>query len=304
MAFRKNLIDFMVGADPEFLMLNRVSKEIVYATHICQDMREHAGLHELGADGCGSTFEARPQPSENPLKVVNNLHQIFIGHCARHPQLLNLRWQAGSHQSGAPLGGHIHFGLSNRKLGGKTGTELLSNYVGALSILLEDKEEGKKRRSTGYGGAGDHRIQKYGFEYRTPSSWLTSPYVAAGFLCLAKTVIWEAVNNPQAQFGTYVVDSDFRSMNSDKMMAKLPLIWADITKMHLYQKYKIYIDVLYYLANNKLKWYAKDGSMNATWGLNDISLAVPKSFELDTIWARVKEHKTVEVQDDEKPVTV
>jgi hypothetical protein len=290
MGLRRNIIDFTIGADPEFMMLD-AKGAAVRANYFCSEIRESASIHELGADGCGVTFECRPSPSPNPIQIVNNLHNIFIGHCARHPKLLGYRWLAGSYQAGQPLGGHIHFGVSNRRIGAKTGSHLLSQYVGAMSILVEDKEEGKIRRSTEYGGMVDYRVQSYGFEYRTPSSWLTSPYVSAAFLCLAKTVIWEAVNNRDARFNDYVVNSDFKHMNADKVMAKLPAIWADITKMHLYQKYKVYIDVLYYLATNKLKWYAKDGTMNTTWGLADLSSALPTDFALETIWSRVKSSK-------------
>lgn len=288
MSLRKNLIDFTVGADPEFMMVKRDTDEIVYATHVCNAMREHSALHELGADGCGHTFEARPEPSVSPIQIVNNLYNIFIGHVARHPNLLDYKWKAGSFQHNASLGGHIHFGISGRVLSPRVGCDILSNYLGAISILVEDKEEGLKRRSTGYGGMHDHRVQKYGFEYRTPSSWLVSPYVSAAFLCLAKTIIWEAVNNPNAEFNSYVLDSDFRNMNYDKVKGKFPAIWADIVKMKQYQQYKPYIDVLYYLVQNRLEWYAKDGTMNKAWGLHDISSCVPKTFGLDTIWARVK----------------
>lgn len=300
--FRKNLIDFTIGADPEFMMLD-AKGDVVSANWLCEEMREPANIHELGADGCGSTFEARPNPSPSPIQIVNNLHNIFIGHCARHPKLLNYRWQAGSHHAGFPLGGHIHFGVSGRRISPITGSELLSQYVGALSILIEDKEEGKKRRARDYGGLSDHRVQTYGFEYRTPSSWLTSPYVAAGMLCLAKTVIWEAINNPKAEFNNYVVNSDFKNMNVDKVSDKFPAIWKDITRMHLYQEYKIYIDVLYHLATNRLKWYAKDGTMNSTWGLVDLSSSIPSGFALDTIWGQITnsdEFKVAQKEQEEK----
>jgi hypothetical protein len=290
MSFRKNITDFTIGADPEFLMIGRDGRNI-RANYWCQEIQEAAHIHELGADGCGTTFECRPTPSINPIQIVNNLHGIFIGHLARHPKLLDYRWQAGSHHGGQPLGGHIHFGISNRRIGAKTGSHLLSQYVGALGILVENKDEGKVRRAGDYGGMVDYRIQSYGFEYRTPSSWLTSPYIAAAFLCLAKTVIWEAVNNRTAKFNDYVVNSDFKHMNAEKVLAKLPEIWGDITKMHLYQRYKVYIDVLYYLATNKLNWYSKDGSMNSTWGFADLSSTLPPTMALETIWSRVKTSK-------------
>jgi hypothetical protein len=90
---------------------------------------------------------------------------------------------------GYPLGGHIHFGVKSHQLHPLLGAQYLSQYLGAIGLLVEKNSEAKQRRGGDYGGFDDYREQDHGFEYRTLSSWLTSPYVASAFMCLAKTVM-------------------------------------------------------------------------------------------------------------------
>jgi hypothetical protein len=280
MSLPKNFIDFTIGADPEFLCVKGAS-EIIRAGDVVDD--PESGL--IGADGNGVTFEARPQPSEDPLEVVTNIHRIFSGLVQEKPEFNSYRWIAGSHAYQYPLGGHIHFGLRGDKVSARDGTNLLSQYVGCLTLLMENKAQGQKRRGS-YGGMLEYREQDYGFEYRTPASWLTSPHVAAAVLCLSKTVLFELLNNksfdPQNRFN----EDDFYRMDVDKVREKFPEIWKEITKMKLYQPLKPYIDTIHHCVVNKLNWFPK-GGLKEAWGIMDVVGSVPKTqVTLETIWAR------------------
>ena len=47
--------------------------------------------------------------------------------------------------------------------------------LGSLSNCIDDKEQKQKRERTGYGKLSAYRRKSYGFEYRTPGSFLLSP---------------------------------------------------------------------------------------------------------------------------------
>ena len=53
----------------------------------------------------------------------------------------------------------------------------------------------KKRKKTGYGQLGAYETKSYGFEYRTPASWLYSENNARSILCLSYTLAYEFMNN-------------------------------------------------------------------------------------------------------------
>ena len=275
------VIDFTIGADPEFFCLGKNNK-IIQAYEWVND----ADDGEFGADGCGTTFEIRPAPSKEPLKVVNNIHEIFVRKTIESPDILKFKWYAGSYKSGYPLGGHVHFGLTDNIINHTNAVNFLDNYVGVTSLLLEVKEDGLKRRAgRNYGYIGDYRQQEWGFEYRAMSSWLTSPYVAAAILCLSKTVMYEAVNNPDFKWHEFACADDFFRMNQKRILSKFSEIWADITKMELYQTYKPYIDLIYFLISKKLSWISASG-MKESWGVVDMQPVISSKIGLDVIWAR------------------
>lgn len=277
----KNLKDFTIGADPELLMLS--GNKIIVAEDVI-----NPDNMEFGCDGNGILFEVRPIPSSSPINVVKSIHSIFQRNIENKKEYLGYRWLSGSYHSGYGIGGHVHFG-TRRMIDPATATDYLDNYLGAISVLIEDTKEGISRRKTGYGRKGDYRPQNHGFEYRTCSSWITSPYVALAILSLSKTVMYEVINNPKFKWNQYIFAEDVASMSVNKIKRKFPELWRDITKMHLYQEYKPYIDILYFLITNKLTWYPTSG-MKESWGLIDNSEFVnkfkPGNIDLNTIWQR------------------
>jgi len=295
MPLKKNPKDFTIGADPEFLIFDE-NNEIIAA--------DKWGNEEdnFGADAGDINFEVRPTPSYSPLEVVNNIHEIFLQQIFKESKFANVySWKAGSYFSphrsfydnGYPLGGHIHFGTKGI-IAGRDSTKILSQYVGACSILIEDRKEGQKRRAGEeeyycYGQPNNFRTQNYGFEYRTPSSWITSPYVAAAILCLAKTVLFEVINNTSFKPGNYANKEDFKEMNTTKVKLHFPKLWDDVKKMALYPIYKQYLEFIPFLVDNNRNWFPKCG-MKAAWGVIDVNALPKQNITLDSIWGHYKEN--------------
>lgn len=302
MSIRKNTREFTIGGDPEFLVIPKNGLgEPLRANHNCYDTDDGS----IGADGCGTTFENRPRYSKEPLDVVNNIRANFANHFALFEDFRRGDWKAGSYfpivelpsgeieDDGWPLGGHIHFGLNKMWIKPEDLCYIMSQYVGSTTMLLEDKKEGKTRRiyhpetedydTYQYGLPDDFRDTVYGYEYRTCSSWLTSPYVTAGVLCLAKVVMFEILNNPKMKVGRFICKKNFTHMEQELIRSRFPKIRKKIEAMHLFPQYSAYINFLFHLVDNKLTWYPKT-SMKAAWGFPDAQVTRP-IVKFSEIWS-------------------
>ena len=273
-------LDFTMGADPEFLCVD--GRSLVESGAYTNNQ------NELGSDNNGVLFEVRPGPSTDPVEIVGNMHDIFARWLTANKEFAKFNWRAGSHYADQNIGGHIHFGIKPAKIPTAEIANVLDNYVGSITMLLESRNQGLRRRQGNYGRMGDTRPQTWGFEYRTCASWITSPYVAAGVMCLAKTVVWEFANNTHFTPRQFITAEDFHNMNTEKVRAEFPELWQDITAMHLYQQYKIYIDLLYRLVKKNFTWFP-DTSMKEAWGLVDLSEAYGDKIKMDVIWERFKQ---------------
>jgi hypothetical protein len=280
------MIDFTIGADPELTLVegNKIIESGDYTDEIDQ----------FGSDGNCVTFEVRPEPSKDPLQLVSNIHKIFVNKIYQEPRYMKYKWVAGSFYKGYAMGGHIHFGTRG-KIDNSYAVDYLNQYLGPVSILIEDLKQGKSRRELkGYGTLGDYRNQDHGFEYRTPASWLTSPYIAAAMLTLGKTIIHEAINNTSFKYKRYIHSEDFNTSQIDLIQQRFPEIWKDITNMSLYQNYKPYIDIVYHLIKNKLTWFPKI-TMKESWGLIDTSKFQRNKVDIGTIWSRFQSQQSTKV---------
>lgn len=299
----KTTIDFTLGADPEFGVADSQGR-IISGEPFIQDANHPEILNDIGLDGNGVTLEVRPAPSANPLEVVSNIRGILRRQVQRKPAFLNQRWIAGSYYGRYPFGGHIHFGGADmrRKITSQDASAILDQYLGAVSILIEDRAEGMSRRREGrYGHRSNWRPQNHGFEYRVPSSWIVSPYVAASMMCLSKTVMHEALNNTTFPFGNYVDDHTFSQMRTAELKAShWGNLWKDIQKMELYQLHKPYLDLIYFLVQNKLTWFPKRG-MKEAWGIANEEVEAPSDLDLEVIWLR--HFQTVQAIDEAKVVS-
>ncbi len=276
---KKTKVDFTIGADPEFSC--EKDGKLVVAEEVITNEPDDG---QFGCDGNGVTFEIRPSADISPIKLVNNIHKVFVSATMQNPDFLNYKWISRSFHLGYPLGGHVHFGIHDNQYDHATALLFLDDYVGSISLLLENKLEGIRRRQDNYGRKSGYRTQSWGFEYRPMSSWLSSPAVSAGILCLSKMVMYECLNNPRFNFKCYTNETDFSNVDHDRLRSIFPKIWADIVNMELYQTYKPYVDVLYFLVLNKLTWYSKK-DMKETWALVDFSKSLNKVIA-NIIWQR------------------
>ncbi|MCS1351211.1 putative amidoligase domain-containing protein [Mechercharimyces sp. CAU 1602] len=176
----------MLGADPEFIMRDTRTGEIVFASDY---------FPKDGKVGCDAIWqgenrenkplvELRPTPSSDPKKVILRMYQGLL-HANHLVPKENVKWLAGGLPvARLPLGGHIHFsGLDlNFPL-----LRALDQYL-ALPLVLAEDPRGILRRPR-YGFLGDFRRQPHGgFEYRTLPSWLVSPVITCGVMALGQLV--------------------------------------------------------------------------------------------------------------------
>src|ERR1035437_390864 len=270
-------LEFTMGADPEFLCIDGRS--------VVESAAYTNTNNELGSDNNGVLFEVRPGPSTDPIEIVGNMHDIFARWMTANKDFAKFKWLAGSHYADQNIGGHIHFGIKPSKIPTADLARVLDNYIGSITMLLESRNQGLRRRQGQYGRMGDTRPQTWGFEYRTCASWITSPYVAAAVLSLAKAVIWEFANNPNFEYRQVITQEDFHTMNTDKIYAVFPDLWRDITSMKLYQQYKVYIDLIYFLVKNRYTWFPST-NMKEAWGLVDMTEAYVDKMKMGIIWER------------------
>lgn len=291
-----NKFDFTLGADPEFVCVD--GRTLVESGAYTNN------YDQFGCDGNGIIFEARPEPATNPLEVVSNIHDIFARKVHADKQFAKFHWKAGSFYADMSLGGHIHFGIPNKKIDTRTCAQILDNYLAVLTALIEHKNQALRRRQGNYGHPTDTRVQDWGFEYRTCASWLTSPYVAAAVLCLAKTVMYELANNPRFEPRLVVRNDDIMNMDTETLLSYFPDLWKDITSMELYQQYKPYIDLIYFLIKKKLTWFPST-SLKEAWGLVDLTIAKEDKLKMDVIWERfnqeVRQHGAAFATPVERP---
>jgi hypothetical protein len=175
---------FQIGADPEFVFKN--GNTVLDASSFAMK----AGLC-IGADNNGRLVELRPAPSRFALKVVASMLAELRWLSILYPKTTELQWKAGAWTGAEGLGGHVHFG---RKVHRQKSFEVtaLDNLTGLLflaGIYPYAEHQARLAGPGGYGKYSDTRVQVHGYEYRTPPSWLFTPWHAFLALTLAKLVV-------------------------------------------------------------------------------------------------------------------
>jgi hypothetical protein len=235
-----------IGADPELVCYDPNAGELINIANTIPR------TGEFGADGHGYTAELRPNPTVSPSDLVKNLKQAL---CKGWDVLGKTQWQVGPWKHGKPLGGHIHFGA---ELTDKI-VDALDNQFGILMALLEPEEEAKTRRNEVFVGAGQHinnqgqpygalgdvRKKPYGFEYRTPSSFVVSPGISKGMFAVAKAILYEELIGGKCAWSSLPTKvrealkfspDDFKNCNKVEFQKRLEILWPYIAKMHYFKK--------------------------------------------------------------------
>lgn len=179
---------FKLGADPEFTFQSK-DGSYIYA--------ESLGLTTLTGFGCdmsGRQAEIRAYPSRFALEVVASIADSlrWMG-TVQNGSLLAFNWQATAFNGKDGCGGHIHFGRRRPQV-----RELDTNILDATTKRL--LHEGvfdrysfidRQRMAPGnYGKAGDIRVNNHGYEYRTPPTSLSSPWLTYFVLVINKLMVY------------------------------------------------------------------------------------------------------------------
>jgi hypothetical protein len=163
-----------IGCDPELICQRNGS---FVPAH-----RHFKSNSSFGLDGCDSTAEIRPGYSESPIDLTAKI-KIIIDY--GHSKAPDLEFYAGHYVCEYSIGGHLHFSVEpETKI-----IESLDAVLGSLSNCIDDRDQRNKRERSGYGKKGAYRRKSYGFEYRTPGSFLLSPSTTLVTLTLAKLTV-------------------------------------------------------------------------------------------------------------------
>lgn len=230
--------EVMLGADPEFLLLNP-KRKVIFASKF---------MDKEGPVGCDSIVlpnfrkiyplaELRPEPSKDVRQMVVNLHRT-MQKASRSINDNTLQWVAGGMPvQGFPLGGHIHFSgiqLSSELL------RALDNYLALPLILLEDGTTGGRKPK--YGFLGDFRRQRHGgFEYRVLPSWVISPTITKGVLALAKLIAENYRQLSARPLSEPDIQEAYYKGDKSRIRPLIPGLWIDFMRLPGYRKYESYI---------------------------------------------------------------
>jgi len=168
---RINTKHITMGCDPELIIFDGESK-----------IRADAILYrseKFGCDGHSSTAELRPDASSDTREVVSNIGSLLLGFKETFPEY---SLKAGGIIGGESIGGHIH-------IGGGLYPELQSKLdivFEALSHVFEPRAQVEQRRRGSYGRRKEFRRKSWGIEFRTPISWMLSPFHSLLYLGTAK----------------------------------------------------------------------------------------------------------------------
>lgn len=195
--------ELMIGLDPEFLL----TKDNVKID--CSEVVPASASNPVGTDGEAQGYrdigEFRPKQG-SPKEIRNTMKGLLA-------ELAVMIRDNGAHSTAKvycgggkklskAIGGHIHFNIpSSKEL-----IRLLDDFVGKPLLAMKGSE---RSNSSSYGKLSAIENKSYGFEYRTPPSFIGKPEMFEGVVavsyCLAKT--WAAISSGTASF-TYMTSDD------------------------------------------------------------------------------------------------
>jgi hypothetical protein len=244
-----------IGSDPELAFFNPYDHSPVPAHKYLID---NILNRPFGYDGHTETGEIRPNPERDPLLHAENIKNILFGKCGlgSNHSIYSLLFYSSS--LNLSIGGHIHFGhplflIDKNKL-----IETIYGLDSLLSFPLMFLEipQHAIRRKLRYGGLSSYRTDKlYGFEYRTPPSWLATKELTEGTLCLSYAIVHEylkkdfKLKNPLTNEPGF--KENFIIHNTDYLYKYLKNVLPIIKGMELYSTYKDHIDYVLYHAENQ-----------------------------------------------------
>ncbi|HWP97340.1 MAG TPA: hypothetical protein VN426_10885 [Syntrophomonadaceae bacterium] len=251
-----------MGADPEFMLFHSRSGRMIAASEF---FPRHG---RVGYDNLRNPIqrqhpiaEIRPHPSVSPLVLADNVKAALLS-AARMAPYRNIKWVAGSQPSrGFAIGGHIHF--SKVKLNFAL-LRTLDNFL-AIPIFLIENPLSAVRRRRRYGTLGNFRTKSYGgFEYRTLGSWLVSPEITRGVLCLAKIVVSHYLEFSENYLVQPAAQRAFYHGNQEYFRPVFHEIWSKICSTAMYQEYAGELAPIHAMIQNGECWDEKL-DLRQTW---------------------------------------
>ncbi|KAB2953030.1 hypothetical protein F9B85_07140 [Heliorestis acidaminivorans] len=247
--------NFLLGADPEFMIKNIRTDKLIPAS------RFFPLQGTVGCDNRRSIGELRPAPKSSPYELTESIRSL-LGKASSKVKSKRFRLLAGSQPfRHFPIGGHIHFGgigLSFQLM------RALDNYLLIPLFLVEYKSTAIKRRRY-YGYLGDIRIKGPGrFEYRSPGSWLVSPKITLAALSLAKIVAAYADYLPQDYFSNPEACRAFYRGDKDFFRPLCQQLRKDLEKTPLYGELSSSITPLWEMIDQSQEW-VEDIDLRESW---------------------------------------
>ncbi|CAN5950560.1 unnamed protein product [Sphagnum jensenii] len=165
------LNDFLVGADPELILLDPPELINGQAAYNGSRVRPHYGW-----DHGGWVVEPHPTPHRSVRAVCRNIKTSLDVMAHDFP---NWRFRAGAYykngrQRSVTLGGHVHLDIPRIGSAQLGAMDTLAQSFVALNILPAAECGLRCSNPYGYGRCGDVRAEHGHVEYRTLCSWLFS----------------------------------------------------------------------------------------------------------------------------------
>ena len=288
---------FTIGADPEFnlcLLEKRVHAQETIRT-ACEGKLPHGsmgyninGAGNIGWDGCSATAEIRPDHSDNPYKVAENIRKLITAVYEKMPMMDLI-----TTNEMAPVGGHIHLtipDMSTRNASSeKINTMVKKLDTMVLPLLMSENKMSEKirRRNNHYGKLGDihtdpvivkgKEIVKV--EYRTLNAeWIINPKICSAVLSYMSVCWHEILYHPRnfSKIKDIIINSDeTREGISNLMLGNYPFSLKPLIEkirkfIKTFERYPDFQEEIDYIFNSKKILKEKEQSnFNAAigWGL-------------------------------------
>ncbi len=261
--------DIQIGSDMEVMLRNQQGKMVLASRYFGRRGPIGCDNRSVQMDGKRlPLLELRPEPDENPITVVANLKQLMTD-ASSTINRKGVEWRAGSMPFRPySTGGHIHFSgvpYSSHFV------RVLDNYLGLPLMLIEDQRTASLRRPR-YGFLGDVRLKDWGFEYRTPASFIVSPEVTAAVFCLAYVLAVHHRDLPVIDIYEPNIQLAFYQGEKERLRPLAERNFMHIRLLRTYEQYREQIEPLFRMVEMGLVW-DEDTDIRIAWG---VPLAKPQ----------------------------
>lgn len=169
MASSKFVNTFMLGADPELVLLNPPNLHRAGRDH----NNDETGY--FGFDHGGYVLEPHPLPHPSARQVCNNIrNSLDFMYYKYHAY----RFRAGAYvdapQRHVTLGGHVHLDMPALSRDQIQAMDIFADSLVSLDILPRNECARRCESGEGYGRKSDVRAERGRVEYRSMCSWLFS----------------------------------------------------------------------------------------------------------------------------------